>query len=123
MSLFNLHGLFPRRWGKDVVNLVYQKHRKKNEVVISSMCETLKVDEATEENVRRFMPKLTGLDVVANIGKPSNSGLDFKPEVGPTDQTSQDPNNIFKVTSSYGFNHVRILKLLINSIACYWLLT
>uniref|UniRef100_A0A251TUU9 Uncharacterized protein n=1 Tax=Helianthus annuus TaxID=4232 RepID=A0A251TUU9_HELAN len=40
MSLFNLHGLFPRKRGKDVVNLVDQKHQKKNEVVISSMCET-----------------------------------------------------------------------------------
>ncbi|KAJ0817991.1 hypothetical protein HanPI659440_Chr00c04g0711881 [Helianthus annuus] len=75
------------RWEKDVVNLVDQKHQK-NKIVISFECETLKADEAAEEHVRRFMPKLTGLDAVVNIGKMSITGLDFDAEVGPTEQSS-----------------------------------
>ncbi|MFS7932278.1 hypothetical protein Hanom_Chr04g00365961 [Helianthus anomalus] len=58
LNIYHAH-----RWGKDV-NFVDLKHQKKNEVVISSVCETLKVDEATKEHVRRFMPKLTGLNVI-----------------------------------------------------------
>ncbi|XP_076891606.1 uncharacterized protein LOC143543067 [Bidens hawaiensis] len=73
-------------WEKDVVNLVDQKH-KKNKIVISFECETLKADEAAEEHVRRFMPKLTGMDAVVNIGKMSITGLDFKAELGPTEQS------------------------------------
>ncbi|KAF5799811.1 hypothetical protein HanXRQr2_Chr07g0308801 [Helianthus annuus] len=74
-------------WEKDVVNLVDQKHQK-NKIVISFECETLKADEAAEEHVRRFMPKLTGLDAVVNIGKMSITGLDFNTVVGPTEQSS-----------------------------------
>ncbi|KAK1410188.1 hypothetical protein QVD17_36723 [Tagetes erecta] len=74
-------------WEKDVVNMVDQKHQK-NKIVISFECETLKADEAAEEHVRRFMPKLTGMDAVVNIGKMSITGLDFKAEAGHTEQNT-----------------------------------
>ncbi|KVI09132.1 uncharacterized protein LOC112521143 isoform X1 [Cynara cardunculus var. scolymus] len=74
-------------WEKDVVNLVDEKH-KKSKIVVSFKCETLKADEAAEEHLRRFMPKLTGMDAVVNIGKMSITGLDFKAEVGVTEPSS-----------------------------------
>nr|XP_043634796.1 uncharacterized protein LOC122605902 [Erigeron canadensis] len=74
-------------WEKDVVTLVDQKHRK-SKIVISFECETLKADETAEEHIKRFMPNLTGMDAVVNIGKMSIIGLDFKAEVGCTEQTS-----------------------------------
>ncbi|KAD7479479.1 hypothetical protein R6Q59_008306 [Mikania micrantha] len=74
-------------WEKDVVNLVDQKHQK-NKIKISFECETLKADEAAEEHIRRFMPKLTGMDAVVNMGKMSITGLDFKAELGHTELSS-----------------------------------
>ncbi|GJU40495.1 hypothetical protein Tco_1193452 [Tanacetum coccineum] len=74
-------------WEKDVVKLVDQKQQK-SKIVISFECETLKADEAAEEHIKRYMPKLTGMDAVVNIGKMSISGLDFKAEVGCTEQAS-----------------------------------
>ncbi|KAI3794016.1 hypothetical protein L1987_36641 [Smallanthus sonchifolius] len=74
-------------WERDVVNLVDQKHQK-NKIVISFECETLKADEAAEEHIRRFMPKLTGMDAIVNIGKMSITGLDFKAAVGHTEQNT-----------------------------------
>ncbi|KAJ9540589.1 hypothetical protein OSB04_027095 [Centaurea solstitialis] len=74
-------------WGKDVVSLVDQKHQK-SKIVVSFECGTLKADEAAEEHLRRFMPKLTGMDAVVNIGKMSITGLDFKGEVGVTESSS-----------------------------------
>ncbi|CAH1413794.1 unnamed protein product [Lactuca virosa] len=68
-------------WEKDVVSLV-SKEQEKRKIAISFECETLKADEAAEGHIRQFMPKLTGLDAVVNIGKMSVTGLDFKAEVG-----------------------------------------
>ncbi|KAD7479487.1 hypothetical protein E3N88_02623 [Mikania micrantha] len=57
-------------------------------IKISFECETLKADEAAEEHIRRFMPKLTGMDAVVNMGKMSITGLDFKAELGHTELSS-----------------------------------
>ncbi|GLT36229.1 hypothetical protein SLA2020_106220 [Shorea laevis] len=66
-------------WEKDIVGLVEQKQEKKK-ILISFECETLKADNAAEDHIRRFMPKLSGLDAVVNIGPMSISGLDFQAE-------------------------------------------
>ncbi|CAF2008377.1 unnamed protein product [Brassica napus] len=63
-------------WEEDVIGLVEQKHRKKK-VSVSFECETLKADKAAEDHIRQFMPKLSGLDAVINIGPMKISGLDF----------------------------------------------
>ncbi|ANM64827.1 hypothetical protein AtNW77_Chr3g0190511 [Arabidopsis thaliana] len=64
------------RWEEDVIGLVEEKHGKKK-VSVSFECETLKADEAAEDHIRQFMPKLAGLDAVINIGPMKISGLDF----------------------------------------------
>ncbi|KAL7613315.1 hypothetical protein Lser_V15G07628 [Lactuca serriola] len=74
-------------WEKDVVSLV-AKEQEKRKIAISFACETLKADEAAEGHIRQFMPKLTGLDAVVNIGKMSITGLDFKTEVGRVEPSS-----------------------------------
>ncbi|OMO85915.1 hypothetical protein COLO4_21380 [Corchorus olitorius] len=66
-------------WEKDVVDMVEQKEGKKN-ILISFECETLKSDKAAEEHIQQYMPKLSGLDAVVNIGRMSISGLDFEAE-------------------------------------------
>ncbi|KAI3520881.1 hypothetical protein L1887_10334 [Cichorium endivia] len=66
-------------WEKDVVSLV-AKEQEKRKIIISFECET--ADEAAEGHIRQFMPKLTGMDAVVNIGKMSITGLDFKAEGG-----------------------------------------
>nr|VDD26464.1 unnamed protein product [Brassica oleracea] len=50
-----------------VIGLVEEKHGKKK-VSVSFECETLKADQAAEDHIRQFMPKLAGLDAVINIG-------------------------------------------------------
>lgn len=45
--------------------MIEQKEGKKK-VVISFECETLKSDEAAEDHIKQFMPKLSGLDAVGN---------------------------------------------------------
>jgi len=52
------------RWEEDVIGLVEEKHGKKK-VSVSFECETLKADEAAEDHIRQFMPKLAGLDAVS----------------------------------------------------------
>ncbi|CAH1422826.1 unnamed protein product [Lactuca virosa] len=74
-------------WEKDVVSLVAKK-QENMKITISFKCETLKADEVAEGHIRQFMPKLTGLDVVVNIGKTSITGLDFKAEVGCVELSS-----------------------------------
>ncbi|XP_048230147.1 uncharacterized protein LOC8258245 isoform X1 [Ricinus communis] len=64
-------------WEKDVVAMAEEKHGKKK-IFVSFVCETLKADKAAEEHIRKFMPKLAGLDAVVNIGKMRISGLDFE---------------------------------------------
>ncbi|OMO73231.1 hypothetical protein CCACVL1_17382 [Corchorus capsularis] len=66
-------------WEKDVVDMVEQKEGKKK-ILISFECETLKSDKAAEEHIQQYMPKLSGLDAVVNIGRMSISGLDFEAE-------------------------------------------
>ncbi|KAL0692523.1 hypothetical protein Bca4012_059703 [Brassica carinata] len=63
-------------WEEDVIGLVEEKHGKKK-VSVSFECETLKADQAAEDHIRQFMPKLAGLDAVINIGPMKISGLDF----------------------------------------------
>ncbi|ESW23285.1 hypothetical protein PHAVU_004G033900 [Phaseolus vulgaris] len=73
-SIDHIHG-----WGKDITGLVEQKDGKKR-IVVSFECETLKADKAAEDHIRKFLPKLAGLDAVVNIGKMKISGLDFGAE-------------------------------------------
>lgn len=40
-----------------------EKHGKQN-IFVSFECETLKAEKAAEEHIRKFMPKLAGLDAV-----------------------------------------------------------
>ncbi|KAL0827922.1 hypothetical protein Bca101_051600 [Brassica carinata] len=63
-------------WEEDVIGLVEEKHGKKK-VSVSFVCETLKADQAAEDHIRQFMPKLAGLDAVINIGPMKITGLDF----------------------------------------------
>lgn len=50
-------------WEEDVVDLVEDQHGK-NKVLVSFNCETLKSDAAAEDHIRKFLPKLAGLDAV-----------------------------------------------------------
>lgn len=56
-----------------MIGLVEEKHGKKK-VSVSFECETLKADQAAEDHIRQFMPKLAGLDAVSTY-KPNNSFL------------------------------------------------
>lgn len=47
-----------------MIGLVEEKHGKKK-VSVSFECETLKADQAAEDHIRQFMPKLAGLDAVS----------------------------------------------------------
>ncbi|XP_012084783.1 uncharacterized protein LOC105644129 isoform X2 [Jatropha curcas] len=64
-------------WEKDIVAMAEQKPGKKK-ISVSFVCETLKAENAAEEHLRKFMPKLAGLDAVVNIGQMKISGLDFE---------------------------------------------
>ncbi|KAL0332124.1 UNVERIFIED_CONTAM: hypothetical protein Scaly_2113900 [Sesamum calycinum] len=78
-------------WQKDVVGMLEQKHGK-HKVSVSFECETLKAEKAAEEHLRKFMPKLVGMDAVVffsldkkpifavNIGHMTIAGLDFDAE-------------------------------------------
>lgn len=55
--------LFGGRWEKDVVGMVEQKDGK-NKIFVSFVCETLKAEQAAEDHIRQFMPKLAGVDAV-----------------------------------------------------------
>jgi len=50
-------------WGKDITGMVEQKDGKKR-ISVSFECETLKADKAAEDHIKKFMPKLAGLDAV-----------------------------------------------------------
>ncbi|KAJ1701597.1 hypothetical protein LUZ63_001376 [Rhynchospora breviuscula] len=64
-------------WEEDVVGLVEDKHRKNQSIRVNFECESLKADDAAEEHIRKYMPNLSGLDAVVNIGKMSISGISF----------------------------------------------
>ncbi|XP_011098710.1 uncharacterized protein LOC105177304 isoform X1 [Sesamum indicum] len=66
-------------WQKDVVGMLEQKHGK-HKVSVSFECETLKAEKAAEEHLRKFMPKLVGMDAVVNIGHMTIEGLNFDAE-------------------------------------------
>ncbi|KAL2335461.1 hypothetical protein Fmac_016674 [Flemingia macrophylla] len=73
-SIDHAHG-----WDKDVKGMIEQKDGMKR-ISVSFECETLKADKAAEDHIRKFMPKLVGLDAVVNIGKMRISGLKFGAE-------------------------------------------
>ncbi|XP_075635224.1 uncharacterized protein LOC142607571 isoform X1 [Castanea sativa] len=73
-SIDQVHG-----WEKDVVGMVEQKDGK-NKIFVSFVCETLKAEQAAEDHIRQFMPKLAGVDAVVNIGPMSITRLDFEEE-------------------------------------------
>uniref|UniRef100_A0A6N2MXH1 Uncharacterized protein n=1 Tax=Salix viminalis TaxID=40686 RepID=A0A6N2MXH1_SALVM len=52
--------------GKDTVGMVEEKHGKKK-IHVSFECETLKADKAAEDHIKKFMPKLAGLDAVGTF--------------------------------------------------------
>lgn len=66
-------------WEEDVVNIVEQKHTK-HRISISFNCETLKADREAEDHIKKFMPSLTGMDAVVNVGPMTISGLNFGSE-------------------------------------------
>ncbi|XP_073221334.1 uncharacterized protein [Cicer arietinum] len=70
-SIDHVHG-----WDKEITGMVEQKDGKKR-ISVSFECETLKAEDAAEDHIRQFMPKLAGMDAVVNIGKMTISGLDF----------------------------------------------
>uniref|UniRef100_A0A1D1ZHQ6 Imidazole glycerol phosphate synthase subunit HisH n=1 Tax=Anthurium amnicola TaxID=1678845 RepID=A0A1D1ZHQ6_9ARAE len=74
-------------WEKDVIDMVKQKHGKQK-ISVSFECETLKAESAAEEHIRRFMPKLTGLDAVVNVGRMSVSGFNIKMDEAGEEQSS-----------------------------------
>lgn len=41
-----------------------EEKRENDQVSVSFECETLKADKAAEEHIRKFMPKLVGMDAV-----------------------------------------------------------
>lgn len=45
--------------------MIEEKHGKRK-VSVRFECETLKSDEAAEDHLRKFMPKLVGMDAVGN---------------------------------------------------------
>ncbi|XP_073310460.1 uncharacterized protein [Primulina huaijiensis] len=47
-------------WQEDVMGMLEEKHGK-CKVSISFECETLKADEAAEDHIKKFMPKLSGM--------------------------------------------------------------
>lgn len=73
-NIDHLHG-----WENDVTGLVEEKHKKKK-IKISFECETLKAEEAAEDHIKQFMPKLAGMDAVVNVGKMRIVGLNFEGE-------------------------------------------
>ncbi|XP_074286589.1 uncharacterized protein LOC141611846 isoform X2 [Silene latifolia] len=75
-------------WEKDVVKEVEQKLAE-NKILVSFECESLKADKAAEDHIRQFMPKLTGMDAVVNIGKMVITGLDFEEEDEETEDEGQ----------------------------------
>lgn len=50
-------------WESDVVGMLEEKD-KKNRVSVSFDCETLKAEEAAEDHINKFMPKLAGMNAV-----------------------------------------------------------
>lgn len=50
-------------WEEDVVKMVEKKHGK-NDIMISFECQTLKSEQAAEDHIRQFIPKLVGQDAV-----------------------------------------------------------
>lgn len=45
--------------------MVEEKHAK-HKITVHFECETLKSDEAAEDHLSKFMPKLVGMDAVGN---------------------------------------------------------
>ncbi|XP_023515561.1 uncharacterized protein LOC111779684 isoform X1 [Cucurbita pepo subsp. pepo] len=76
-SIVHAHG-----WEEDVVKMVEKKHGK-NDIMISFECQTLKSEQAAEDHIRQFIPKLVGQDAVVNVGPMSIRGLDFEAEEQP----------------------------------------
>ncbi|XP_078436458.1 uncharacterized protein LOC144707202 isoform X1 [Wolffia australiana] len=82
-SIHCVHG-----WGEEAAEEVEKANQGKQNISISFDCETLKADAAAEDHVRRFMPKLSGHDVVVNVGPMTISGFDFQVEEPNEVQTS-----------------------------------
>ncbi|KAL6907538.1 hypothetical protein ACP4OV_002577 [Aristida adscensionis] len=79
-NIDHLHG-----WEDDIVGLVEKEHGKRK-VLVSFECETLKADNDAEEHISKFMPNLSGLDAVVNIGKMTISGINLEED----DETRRD---------------------------------
>ncbi|XP_073310462.1 uncharacterized protein [Primulina huaijiensis] len=64
-------------WQEDVMGMLEEKHGK-CKVSISFECETLKADEAAEDHIKKFMPKLSGMGAVGGSGE---GGVFFPGEI------------------------------------------
>lgn len=82
-------------WEKDVVEMLDQKNGKRK-IYISFDCETLKAEDAAEDHIRKFMPKLAGMGAVVNVGTMSITGLEFETEA----EHEQFQQNVLRCTSS-----------------------
>ncbi|XP_054803858.1 uncharacterized protein LOC129307028 [Prosopis cineraria] len=71
-------------WEEDVMGMVEQKDAK-SKMLVSFECQTLKAEKEAEDHIRRFMPKLTGLNAVVNIGRMTISGFDSGAEDSETE--------------------------------------
>ncbi|KAL3526576.1 hypothetical protein ACH5RR_011232 [Cinchona calisaya] len=76
-------------WEKDIVGMLEPKDGK-HRILVSFECETLKAEEAAEDHIKKFMPKLAGMDAVVNIGRMKIVGLDFDAEAEEDDSARQD---------------------------------
>ncbi|KAM7278423.1 hypothetical protein ACFE04_005557 [Oxalis oulophora] len=76
-----------RSWEEDVVCMVEDKQNK-DKIVVSFVCETLKADKEAEDHISKYMPKLSGLDAVVNVGQMSISGLNFDAEEEGSNQNT-----------------------------------
>jgi len=50
-------------WENDIVNEIEHKQTR-NKISVSFECELLKADTAAEDHIRKFLPKLVGMDAV-----------------------------------------------------------
>ncbi|XP_027109311.2 uncharacterized protein [Coffea arabica] len=98
-------------WEKDVVCMLEPKEGN-YKVIISFECETLKADEAAEDHIKKFMPKLAGIDAVVNIGWIKMFGLDFDAEAEEQQRATLEVVRLLaQKTKEVGFEFLNTMLL------------
>ncbi|KAJ8439049.1 hypothetical protein Cgig2_014469 [Carnegiea gigantea] len=80
-------------WENDIVNEIEHKQTR-NKILVSFECESLKADKAAEDHIRKFIPKLAGMDAVVNVGKMTITGLDFEEAGGEGQQEDEEGEEV-----------------------------